>query len=115
VLGRGVCFDDIEELTNVSAKVHRTFFIKFVSKFTTELYVTYLKSIVTSSNELIQAMNEYSKVSFSGCLGSIDCVYVIISRINCPYVHNNQIKLAYIYTIGKKDTRQSLMIHEVTN
>ena len=38
VLGRGVCFDDIEELTHVSAETHRKFFRDFVTIFSLELY-----------------------------------------------------------------------------
>ena len=38
LLGRGVCFDDIEELTFVSAETHRRFFLRFIDLFASQLY-----------------------------------------------------------------------------
>mmetsp|Transcript_9125 Transcript_9125/g.8156 ORF Transcript_9125/g.8156 Transcript_9125/m.8156 type:complete len:199 (+) Transcript_9125:63-659(+) len=42
VLGRGVCFDDIEELSNISAEVHRKFFKLFLRQFNKFLYESYV-------------------------------------------------------------------------
>ena len=42
VLGRGTCFDGIEELTGGSAESHRRFFHDFIIKFSRKYYSEYV-------------------------------------------------------------------------
>lgn len=58
VLWRGVTFDDIEELSNVSAETHRTFYHKFVKLFSNHLYKEWIYG-PRNVEELRSSMAEY--------------------------------------------------------
>ena len=75
VLGRGVCFDDIEELTHVSAETHRKFFRDFVTIFSLELYDIWIHG-PRSDDEVFSFMAENIAAGYPGLLGSTDCVHI---------------------------------------
>ena len=81
VLGRGYCFDGVEELTLISAEVLRQFFHRFCFLFAKEKFADYC-SHPTSEDEITTAMEVYTKLGLPGCIGSTDCVHVRWER--CP-------------------------------
>ena len=73
VLGRGYCFDRVEELTLISAEVLRVFFRKWCT-----LYCNHPKT----EEEIAEAVSIYTKLGLPGCVGSTDCVHIRWER--CP-------------------------------
>ena len=58
VLGRGICFDDVAELTNMSAETHRVFFKKFVYHVAKDMYEQHVFR-PTTNVDIENAMHEY--------------------------------------------------------
>ena len=81
VLGRGYCFDGVEELCLISAENLRTFFRKFVSLFSRENFSKYC-SHPQSPEEIERAMGVFTQLGLPGCIGSTDCVHIRWER--CP-------------------------------
>lgn len=81
VLGRGYCFDGVEELTLISAEVLRMFFKKFCYWFARELFSKYCNPPETPE-EIAISTNIYERLGLPGCVGSTDCVHVRWER--CP-------------------------------
>jgi hypothetical protein len=81
VLGRGYCFDGVEELTLISAEVLRIFFRKFCTMFSRENFDKYCNPPETEV-EIANAMEVYTKLGLPGCIGSADCVHIRWER--CP-------------------------------
>ena len=81
VLGRGYCFDGIEELCDIGEETIRKFFHKFNRLFSKELFGVYC-SPPTSVDEIKATTSVYAKLGLPGCLGSADCVHVRWDR--CP-------------------------------
>ena len=74
ILGRGVCYDDISELTNISEEVIRVFFNEFVSKFSKECYNMFVKPPDTDID-----MNDYmSEYEIAGFQGNINIIYTLL-------------------------------------
>jgi hypothetical protein len=81
VLGRGYCFDGVEELCLISAECLRIFFRKFVTLFSQENYAKYCNHPDTPE-EIERAMGVFTKLVLPGCIGSTDCVHILWER--CP-------------------------------
>lgn len=81
VLGRGVCFDDIAELTCTGEEVHRVFFHTFIHYYGTTMYDKHVK-LPESTEEIQSSMNEYAKGGMNGAGFSMDCFHTWIDR--CP-------------------------------
>jgi hypothetical protein len=81
VLGRGYCFDGVEELCLISAESLRIFFRKFVTLFARENYAKYCTHPQTPE-EIERAMGVFTKLGLPGCIGSTDCVHIRWER--CP-------------------------------
>ena len=79
VLGRGLCMDDISELTNVSMEVHRVFFHKFCHYFGQIVFDEYCKP-PESVNEMEYILKQYEALGLPGCIGSMDCVHIAWDR-----------------------------------
>lgn len=75
VLGRGVCFDDCQEGTNIDKETHRIFFHAFCKKFARKYYPIYCRGPETEA-DLENSMSEYTSAGFPGCLGSTDGVHI---------------------------------------
>ena len=75
VVGRGMCFDSIAELTNISEEAIRVFFHSFCRNFATELFSKYCKS-PDSDEEIKKVTDVYEKLGLPGCVGSTDCVHI---------------------------------------
>lgn len=89
-IGRGECFDTIQELTadRVSANVIREFVIMWAAKMAS-LRSEYIKPPNPDNKAEIEALMEmYSKLGFPGCVGSTDCVNIALER--CPYTEKQR-------------------------
>ena len=82
VVGRGYCFDGIEELTNISEEVHRVFFHQMNANLCT-LYDRFIH--VPISEEEIQ--QEFEMLGLPGCIASGDCVHLGWDR--CPAAYRS--------------------------
>jgi Plant transposon protein len=81
VLGRGYCFDGVEELTLISAEVLRVFFRKWCTLFARENFSKYCNHPKTEE-EIAETVFIYTKLGLRGCVGSADCVHNRWER--CP-------------------------------
>lgn len=81
VLGRGYCFDGVEELCLISAENLRMFFRKFVTLFSKEYFSKYCAH-PQSPEEIERAMGVFTQLGLPGCIGSTDCVHFRWER--CP-------------------------------
>ena len=81
VLGRGYCFDGIEELSFISAEVNRIFFHKFCTIFSLHLWDKFCSPPKTDA-EIERTMGIYKRVGLPGAIGSTDCVHIRWER--CP-------------------------------
>lgn len=82
VLGRGTCFDGVEELTGGSAEAHRSFFHKFCHLFVRKYYDEYVY-LPRNNEEKARWMSDYARMGLPGAIGSTDCVHVKWER--CPH------------------------------
>ena len=88
-IGRGECFDTIQELTGdrVSREVIRKFIISWARKMS-ELKSEYIKvPNPDNAKEVRNATMMYASLGFPGCIGSTDCVNIPLGR--CPYSMKN--------------------------
>lgn len=74
VLGRATCFDGIEELTEGSAEIHRTFFHDFCKRFACRYFEEYVHPPRTVE-ELRKMTSVYDRQGLTGAVGSVDCVH----------------------------------------
>lgn len=86
LLGRGTCFDGIEELTMGSAEVHRVFFHEVNKRFVERYYEEYVYAPRTTE-EIRKTMAIYERMGLAGAIGSADCVHVKWER--CPVELSN--------------------------
>ena len=75
VLGRGTCFDGIEEVTFASEEVHRSFFHQFTKRFVERYDDEYVYQPETHE-EIRKISSVYERMGIPGALGSTDCVHV---------------------------------------
>ena len=81
MLGRGTCFDGIEELTGGSSEAHRNFFHKFIKLFS-KAYFNEHVYLPRNQDERERWTMDYNGMGLPGVLGSTDCVHVKWER--CP-------------------------------
>lgn len=81
VLGRGYCFDGVEELCFISAEVLRIFFHKFCDLFSQKYFSVYCAPPKTEE-EIASVTGIYDRLGLPGCIGSVDCVHIRWER--CP-------------------------------
>ena len=75
VLGRGYCFDGIEELSYISAEVNRVFFHSWCNYFSHKYFSIYCNPPETPE-EISKTLAVYERLGFPGCIGSTDCVHI---------------------------------------
>ena len=87
VLGRGYCFDGVEELTLISAEVLRLFFRKFCKLFSEEYFHEYC-SPPKSDEEIASAVSIYGKLGLPGCIlkGRFRCLKLPIYLHDKPTI-----------------------------
>lgn len=81
VLGRGYCFDGVQELCFISAEVLRKFFHKFCELFAAKNFATYCSPPMTEDH-IKHTTGVYARMGLPGCIGSTDCVHIRWER--CP-------------------------------
>ena len=81
VLGRGYCFDGIEELSFISAECNRMFFHTFCDLFSKKYFDVYCNAPMSDA-EIKKTLSVYDRLGFPGCIGSTDCVHLRWER--CP-------------------------------
>lgn len=79
ILGRGMCMDGVNELTNISMEAHRVFFHQFCYLFANRMFDIYC-SPPSTPNEIAIVSGEYGMLGFPGCIGSVDCVHIAWDR-----------------------------------
>ena len=75
VLAQHIPFDLVDELTDISAGKHNSFFHLFVKWLATTKYEEVVK-FPSTKEEIDVSVNQYSQQFLNGCLGSIDCVHI---------------------------------------
>jgi Plant transposon protein len=88
-LGRGWCFDDLEELTSISEECHRQFFHTFIKWGSSFLYKKYVVAPKTKE-ELATHIKEMEEAGLHGCIGSVDATH--IGMLRCHYARWNHHK-----------------------
>ena len=68
-LGRGWCFDDLEEQTCISEETHRRFLHVYLHWGSTTLYDKYV-TLPADGDEAREWATEYAMAGFPGCIGS---------------------------------------------
>ena len=94
VLGRGYCFDGVEELTCISAEVLRVFFKNFCEYFARENFARYCNPPSTPE-EIANCTGIYGRLGLPGCIGSTDCVHVRWERCHASERSNHKGKEGY--------------------
>lgn len=80
ILGRGVCYDDVSQLSHMSEQTVGAVFHQFCSLFAKELYREYIK--LPTGDAQATVMKHYDMLGFSGAIGSTDVTHV---RWDCPF------------------------------
>ena len=78
-MGRGWCFDDLEEATGISEEVHRVFFHQFIlfgDSFLYSRFVNYPKNAEQASTH----MKEFKIAGMNGGVGSMDACHVMMEK-----------------------------------
>jgi hypothetical protein len=88
-LGRGWCFDDLEEVTSISEEIHRVFFHVFITWGSTILYKKFV-IMPQQLTDLDEYVREMEAARLHGCIGSVDATH--IGMLRCPYGRWNQHK-----------------------
>ena len=91
LLGRGNCYDDINELSSVPCSTVQVYFLKFVERFALLFYDEFIRCPGEAS--LKERMDHYAALGLGGAFGSVDCTRVHWDK--CPKWLTN-------YCIGKE-------------
>ena len=91
LLGRGNCYDDINELSQVPASSVPYYFHKFVSNFSRLFYDEFIRFPGESS--LQDRLDHYAALGLPGAMGSVDCTRIHWDK--CPKYLTN-------FCIGKE-------------
>ena len=81
-IGRGWCFDDLEEQTCISEGTHRRFLHVYLHWASTTLYEKYV-TLPASGEEARQWASEYAMAGFPGCIGSESVIFVFYLPVLC--------------------------------
>ena len=94
VLGRGYCFDGVEELTCISAEVLRLFFKKFCEYFARENFARYC-NLPSTPEGIANYLEIFGRLGLPGCIGSTDCVHIRWERCHANQRSNHKGKEDY--------------------
>ena len=94
VLGRGYCFDGLEELTCISTELLRVFFRNFCCYFAHENFAKYCNPPSTPE-EMSSCTEIYRRLGLPGCVGSTDCVHIRWERCHISERSNHKDKEGY--------------------
>ena len=93
-IGRGVCFDDLEDMSQVSESVLRKFTPKFFEIMATHVYPDEVR-IPETAEEIRRAVSMYTRLGLPGAMASTDGVHLCWDR--CPAMQANAHKGAKTY------------------
>lgn len=82
MVGRGVCFDDLEELSCIKSPTMHTFFHEFNRRCREELYPIHVR-MPSNIEELMEIEAAYAAVGIPGACGSMDVVHIPLGA--CPH------------------------------
>lgn len=82
LLGGGVTFLFLQDMTYISETVHRMFFEEFLAFGEKVLFAMFVKA-PTTPDEIEQAMRPYQVSGLPGVIGSVDCTHIPLE--NVPY------------------------------
>jgi hypothetical protein len=81
IMGRGTCFDSIQELSGISIGTMQKFFHTWTKKFREAMCAEHVK-FPENEEEFLHVMKPYSLVGFPGAVGCTDVVHVWWDK--CP-------------------------------
>lgn len=82
MVGRGVCFDDLEELSSIKSPTMHSFFHEFNRRAREELYPIHVQ-MPSDIKELMEIEAAYAAVGIPGACGSMDVVHIPLGA--CPH------------------------------
>lgn len=88
LIGGGITFLFLEDVTYVSESAHRKFFAKFSFMGSTSLYKQYIK-LPETNEEIAEATNRYRVYGLPGCIGSVDCTHIRLWCLRHILKHRN--------------------------
>ena len=110
-LGRECSFDDLEEITFISEKTHRTFFKSFIKYGSTVLFDEYVISPETKE-DAGNHIQEFIVAGYPGAVGSTDATHVVIKKcryqIRQAHLGHKMNKTARTYNMTVNHRRQIL-------
>ena len=80
ILGRGNCFDDVEEFSNIPESTIHSIFHQFVHAFVHHFYDIYVTP--PTGDRLFKVKSMYEQLGLPGCKGSMDCTHLPWDK--CP-------------------------------
>jgi hypothetical protein len=85
ILGRGNCFDDISEMSNVFQSSVAHIFHVFVTGFVEHFYEDHVS--MPTGERLVKVKRMYEQLGLPGCKGSMDCTHIPWDK--CPFSLKN--------------------------
>ena len=82
MVGRGVCFDDLEELSCIKSSTMHAFFHAFNHRARNELYPAHVQ-MPSTLKELMEIEAAYAAIGIPGACGSMDVVHIPLGA--CPH------------------------------
>ena len=82
MVGRGVCLDDIEELSCIKKPTMHAFFHEYNSRAREELYPIHVR-MPSNIKELMEIEAAYAAIGIPGACGSMDVVHIPLGA--CPH------------------------------
>lgn len=98
VLGRGISFDDAEELSGISHEVIRVFFHKFCKFFGDKVFEEYVKP-PKNIEEVKTLSSQFEPLGFVGCVGTGDVVHIPWDRC-CHGLRSNYVGKEHFPTLA---------------
>ncbi len=75
ILGRGAHCDDVAEILSCGTTTVNAMFKSFVKTYSEALYDVHV--YVPAGEELDQVVDDYAKMGFPGCVGSMDVTHLM--------------------------------------
>jgi hypothetical protein len=88
ILGGGISFLYLQDLTFISERKTRGFFLKFCQMGRIHMFPIYCR-LPTTDEEIKEAISPYKMVGLDGCIGSGDCTHVQMHNIRHELKHRN--------------------------
>jgi hypothetical protein len=83
--GRGLCFDDVAEMSGISRQTLQAWHHNFTARFVAEHHAQWIRA--PTDDELPHVLRVYAAKGMTGACGSVDCTHVPLGR--GPIAHKN--------------------------